>query len=101
MKKIIVGMAFVLASMSTLVQLVQADELSYCDAQRELAKQTMNFRQSGGSRAEYDAVVYSEQGQAIADMAWARGVVPQSVRNTSVNGFADHVERQCLKASEK
>jgi beta-lactamase class A len=98
MKKIIVGMTFVLVSMSTLVQ---ADELTYCEAQRELAKQTMSFRQSGGSRAEFDAVVYSEEGQAIADMAWARGVIPQSVRKTAVNGFADHVERQCLQSSEK
>lgn len=73
----------------------------FCSAQHELAEQTMSFRQSGGSRSTLDAVVYSEQGQAIADMAWARGIVPQEAKRTAIKGFAEYVESICRKSMNK
>ncbi|MNC14784.1 hypothetical protein D3C75_625730 [compost metagenome] len=103
MKKIIAGLLLT-ASVFTFAQaetVPTVPNVSLCDAHRELAEATMGFRQTGGDRAELDAVVYSEHGQAIADMAWARGVVPESVKKAAIQGFADHVKNQCLKATQK
>lgn len=92
MKKFI---AVVLLTIIGFTGSVQAAD--FCDGQRDLAEQTMSFRQSGGSRAELDAVVYSEQGQAIADMAFARGIVPEGVKSRAVKGFGEYVEGLCRK----
>ena len=75
----------------------QTQAADFCTGQREMAENMMSARQNGVSRKEIDAVVYSEQGQAIADMAFARGIVPQSVRKTAVKHFADYVEGVCRK----
>jgi len=98
MKKIIAGLLLTVSSLT--FNQANATDME-CSVSRELAEQTMRFRQAGGSRAELDAVVYSATGQAIADMAWARGVVPQSVRKTAVKAFADHVEQLCSKIKKE
>lgn len=97
MKNIILGLAIISAMSFTPV--VLADN-AFCDSQRLMAESTMRFRQSGGSRSELDAVVYSEQGQAIADMAFARQIVPHEAKRTAVKGFAEHVEILCKKSVE-
>lgn len=98
MKKVILG--FALISALSFTHVASADN-AFCDGQRLMAESTMRFRQSGGSRSELDAVVYSEQGQAIADMAFARQIVPQEAKRTAVKGFAEHVEILCKKTLEK
>lgn len=79
----------------------QTQAADFCGAQREMAENMMSARQSGVTRSEVDAVVYSEQGQAIADLAFARGIVPQSVRKRAVKGFGDYIEGMCRKSIQK
>mgnify|MGYP006951075526 CR=1 FL=1 len=99
MKRFIVTGVGVLLTVSALM-FNQAHANSLCDSQKTMAEETMRFRQSGGARSELDAVVYSEQGQAIADMAFARGVVPESSKRTAIKGFADYVEGLCQKVTK-
>lgn len=99
MKRFIVTGVGVLVTVSALV-FSQAYGSEFCDGQREMAEQTMRYRQSGAPRAKFDAVVYSESGQAIADMAWARSTVPEKSKRNAISGFATHVRQLCEKASK-
>lgn len=99
MKNYFVGLISTLTIAAGLT-IAHAEESTMCAQHRELAKQIMIFRQSGDSRAMLDALIYSETGQAIADMAYDRGIVPRAVKTDAVIAFGNFVEGLCLKNTQ-
>ena len=74
---------------------VQAEENQLCYQHGEQARQTMRFRQAGGTQDELYAIVESETGRAIIDMAYARPVTPTASRKKSIEDFVKHVKKSC------
>jgi hypothetical protein len=97
MKRFLTGsLALLVLCMGT----VQAEENQLCYQHGEQARQTMRFRQSGGTQDELYKIVESETGRAIIDMAYARAVVPKASRAKSIDEFANHVKKSCNEIRE-